>query len=191
MNKEILRFREQMKATLDPPRFEHSLSVSFTCMALAMHCEASLEKAEVAGILHDCAKCYDDYKLIELCKDKGILLTEDELLAPAVIHAKYGAWMAEHEFGITDSEILSAIRWHTTGRANMALLEKILYIADYIEPRRDKAANLDKVRKLAFESLDETIYEILASSLEYLNSKGKYIDNRSKEAYNYYSDYRK
>jgi len=191
MNNEIHRYRRQLKETLHPARFEHSISVSFICMALAMHYDADLEQAEIAGLLHDCAKFYEDRKLIELCEEKGILLTEDQLLAPAVIHAVYGAWMAEHEFGITDPAILSAIHWHTTGRAGMTLLEKILYVADYIEPRRDKAANLGTVRKLAFKSLDQTISEILTGSLEYLNHKGSYIDNRSKEAYEYYSENRK
>lgn len=86
---------------------------------------------------------------------------------------------------------MSAIRWHTTGCADMKPLEKILYIADYIEPRRDRAANLEKVRKLAFKSLDEAMYEILAGNMEYLNHKGIYIDTTSEEAYKFYSKYQK
>ncbi|MFQ9209852.1 MAG: bis(5'-nucleosyl)-tetraphosphatase (symmetrical) YqeK [Clostridium fessum] len=78
-----------------------------------------------------------------------------------MIHAKLGAWMAEHKYGITDPEVLSAIACHTTGKPAMSLLDKILYVADYIEPRRDKAPNLPKLRRLAFEDLDEALYQIL------------------------------
>lgn len=191
MDNQIMAFREQLSKSLSTSRFDHSLSVSFTGTALAMCYGADLIQAETAGILHDCAKCYSDRTLTELCRQKGIELTPDELLAPAVIHARYGAWMAEHEYGITDTEVLSAIRWHTTGCAKMSTQAKILFIADYIEPRRDKAPGLPRLRKLAFKSLDETMYEILAGNLEYLNNKGKYIDSRSREAYEFYAKYHK
>ena len=123
-------------------RYEHTLGVSYTCMALAMRYSANLDQAEMAGLLHDCAKRYDDATIICKCQEHGIELTEGELRAPAVIHAKLGAWMAEHKYGITDPEVLSAIACHTTGKPAMSLLDKILYVADYIEPRRDKAPNL-------------------------------------------------
>ena len=116
-------------------RYEHTLGVSYTCMALAMRYSANLDQAEMAGLLHDCAKRYDDATIICKCQEHGIELTEGELRAPAVIHAKLGAWMAEHKYGITDPEVLSAIACHTTGKPAMSLLDKILYVADYIEPR--------------------------------------------------------
>lgn len=188
MDEQILTFRKQLKSHLDPMRYEHSLSVSFTCMALAMRYRYDIQKAELAGLLHDCAKRYTDGMLIDKCKKHNILLTEGELQAPAVIHAKYGAWMAETKFGIRDEEILSAIRCHTTGKPEMRTLDKILYVADYIEPRRDKADNLPQMRYLAFQDLDQAVYELLSSTLEYLKKKGAVEDPMTRETFMYYQE---
>ena len=176
INEQIVTFRKQLKSKLDTMRYEHSVSVSYTCIALAMRYGFSLEKAELAGLLHDCAKRYTDNELIARSQKHGLSLTESELKAPAVIHAKYGAWMARNKFGIQDEEILSAIQFHTTGKPGMGILDKILYIADYIEPRRDKASNLARMRYLAFQDLDQTMYEILAGTINYLKGKGGCID---------------
>lgn len=188
MNEQIITFRKQLKSKLDPMRYEHSLSVSFTCMALAMRYGYDLEKAELAGLMHDCAKRFTDNELIAKCQKHGIELTEGELSAPAVIHAKYGAWMAQNKFGIQDVEILSAIRCHTTGKPGMAMLDKILYIADYIEPRRDKAPNLPQMRYLAFQHLDQAMYNILAGTLDYLKKKGSKADPMKQQAFAYFSE---
>ena len=176
INEQIVTFRKQLKSKLDTMRYEHSVSVSYTCIALAMRYGFSLEKAELAGLLHDCAKRYTDNELIARSQKHGLSLTESELKAPAVIHAKYGAWMARNKFGIQDEEILSAIQCHTTSKPGMGILDKILYIADYIEPRRDKASNLARMRYLAFQDLDQTMYEILAGTINYLKGKGGCID---------------
>lgn len=178
--------RKKMKNKLDPMRYEHTLSVSFTCMSLAMRYGYDLDKAELAGLLHDCAKRYDDATIIEKCQKAGLDLTDDELQAPAVLHAKYGAWMAEHKYDITDEDVLSAIRCHTTGKPQMTLLDQILYVADYIEPRRYKAANLDAMRSLAYINLEDALFEIMKSTLEYLNDKGCYVDSMTQKAYDYY-----
>lgn len=188
MDEHITIFRKKLKHKLNPLRYEHSLSVSFTCMALAMRYEYDLKKAELAGLLHDCAKRYSDEELISKCEKQGIALTESERLAPAVIHAKYGAWMAEHKYKITDEEILSAIRWHTTGKPKMSVLDKILYVADYIEPRRDKAPDLERMRSLAFQDLDAAIYEMLTASLAYLQRQGGTIDSMTQETIDYYHE---
>ncbi len=186
MDEKIMKFRKRLKNKLDPMRYEHSLSVSFTCVALAMRYGYDLERAEMAGLLHDCAKRYHDSELIEKCSRHGVELTEEELEAPAVIHAKYGAWMAEHKYNITDPEILSAIGCHTTGKPEMGTLDKILYIADYIEPRRDKAPNLPEMRELAFKDLDKTMYAILKGTLDYLGQKGCKVDPMTRQAFEYF-----
>ncbi|MCI9162832.1 MAG: HD domain-containing protein [Lachnospiraceae bacterium] len=185
-NEQIFTYRKQLKSKLDPMRYEHSLSVSFTCVALAMRYGYDIHRAELAGLLHDCAKRYGDNELMVKCQKHGIKLTEGEKKAPAVIHATYGAWMAEHKFGIQDEEILSAIRCHTTGKPEMSILDKILYIADYIEPRRNKASNLDQIRYLAFQDLDQTMYEILDGTLAYLKKKDVGIDPMTQCAYEYF-----
>ena len=188
MNTEIFTIRKRLKSKLDPMRYEHSLSVSFTCVALAMRYGYDLNKAELAGLLHDCAKRYNDQTIIEKCRKKGISLTEDELGAPATIHARLGAWMAEHKFGISVPEILSAIACHTTGKPEMGLLDKILYVADYIEARRYKAENLDEMRRLAFIDLDQALCRIMGGTLEYLEGKHAFIDHMTREAYEYYRE---
>lgn len=186
MNEQIATLRKQLKSKLDPMRYEHSIGVSYTCIALAMRYGYDLGKAELAGLMHDCAKRFTDNELISKCEKHGVTLTEDELKAPAVIHAKYGAWMAEHKYGIQDEEILAAIRCHTTGKPEMGTLDKILYIADYIEPRRDKASNLTEMRCLAFQDLDQTMYEILDGTLNYLKKKGGSVDSMTMQAFEYY-----
>ncbi|MDD3252268.1 MAG: bis(5'-nucleosyl)-tetraphosphatase (symmetrical) YqeK [Lachnospiraceae bacterium] len=188
MNEQIITFRKQLKSKLDPMRYEHSLSVSFTCMALAMRYGYDLEKAELAGLMHDCAKRYTDNELIARCQKHGIELTEEEIKAPAVIHAIYGAWLAKSKYGIQDEEILSAIRWHTTGKPQMTLLEKIVYIADYIEPRRDRASDLNEMRYQAFQDLDQTMYAILTGTVTYNEKKSGSVVSITKQAAEYYSN---
>lgn len=180
---EIDSIRKKLEAKLTPARYEHTLSVSFTCMALAMRYGYDLEKAELAGLLHDCAKRYDDPKIIKKCEKHGIVLTDSELRSPAVIHAKLGAFLAERKFGVSDPEILSAIACHTTGKPQMGLLDKILYVADYIEPRRDKAPGLADMRRLAFEDLDEALYQILKGTLAYLEQSGHFADEMTQKAF--------
>ena len=188
ITEQILTLRKQLKSKLDPMRYEHSISVSFTCTALAMRYGIDIKQAELAGLMHDCAKRFTDSELIQKCQKHEVTLTEAEIKAPAVIHAKYGAYLAEHKYGIHDEEILSAIACHTTGKPDMTTLDKILYIADYIEPRRDKADNLPKMRYLAFQDLDKTMYEILKGTLEYLNKKGNTIDPMTKQAYEFFEE---
>lgn len=191
MDERITEIRKHLKKKLNPMRYEHTLGVSYTCIALAMRYSVNLDQAEMAGLLHDCAKRYDDVTIIRKCQERGVELTESELRAPAVIHAKLGAWMAEHKYGITDPEILSAIACHTTGKPAMSLLDKILYVADYIEPRRDKAPNLPALRRLAFEDLDEALYQILDSTRNYLKSTGTAEDDTTEQTWEYYNKMRK
>lgn len=186
MKKRILELREIMISKLEPERYEHSLSVAYTSMALAMRYGYDLEKAELAGLLHDCAKHYDTSIIIEKCHKQGISLTDDELKATSVLHAKYGAWLAENRYQITDNDVVGAIRWHTTGKPMMSLSEKILYVADYIEPRRYKASNLPEIRKMAFINLELSIYHIMNDTLLYLKNKGLFIDSMTIKAHEYY-----
>lgn len=185
---QIMALRKHLKKKLDPMRYEHSLSVSFTCMNLAMRYGYSLEKAELAGLMHDCGKRYTDEVILQKCMKHNIEVTADEYKALPVLHAKYGAWLAEHKYQITDPEILDAIGCHTTGRPNMTVMDKILYIADYIEPRRYKADNLTKVRRLAYEDLDGAMYAILEGTLNYLKRKGGAVDTMTVKAYEYFKN---
>ena len=184
---QIMMLRRRLQRKLAPQRYEHTLSVSFTCMSLAMRYGCDMDKAELAGLLHDCGKRFSDEIILKKCLKHKIPVTDAEYKALPVLHAKYGAWLAEHKYGIQDPEILDAIRCHTTGRPDMGMLDKILYIADYIEPRRYKAENLPQIRRMAYENLDETMYAILKGTLEYLERKGGSVYPMTREAYAYFS----
>ena len=185
---EIYEYRRKLKKILKPERYEHSLSVSFTCVCLAMRYGVDLNKAEVAGLVHDCAKQFSDEELIKLCKKEKVELTDDMLKAPQVIHSVFGAVYARKEFGIEDEDILSAIYYHTLGKPNMSLLEAIVFTADYIEARRYKASRLTEIRKLAFEDLDRAVYEINHDTITYLEESGGFICKDSYDTYRYYKE---
>ena len=184
----FIKMQKKLAKYLDEDRYEHTLGVMFTCAALAMVHDCDLITAQTAGLLHDCAKCIPNKKKLKMCKDTKTPVTDFEREHTFLLHAKVGAWVAREKYGVTDPEILSAITWHTTGKPEMTLLEKIVYIADYIEPKRDKAPNLAIVRKLAFQDLDECMYKILGDTLAYLEENPKDIDNATKDAFLYYRD---
>ncbi len=182
MNTQILEIRKSLKKKLDPLRFEHTLGVAYTCQALAMRYEYDLQKAELAGLLHDCAKRFDNETMLLKCQKREIPMTDGELRDPSLLHAKLGAWYAREKYGIEDQEILTAIECHTTGKKEMTLLDKILYVADYIEPNRFKAPSLPEMRKLAFIDLDLACLSIMESILKYLESTHCPIDTTTVEA---------
>lgn len=182
MDSRVPEIRKHLKKKLDAYRYEHTLGVEFTCQALAMRYGYDLDKADLAGLLHDSAKRFEDPVMLQKCLDRNIPVTAEEERDPSLLHAKLGAWMTEHKYEVDDPEILSAITCHTTGKPGMSLLDKILYVADYIEPRRSKAANLTAMRKLAFIDLDEACLEIMESILVYLKSTGCQIDPMTEAA---------
>lgn len=183
---DLSKIQHKLKKHLDKERYEHTLGVRYTCAALAMRYQYDMEKAETAGLLHDCAKCISDDKKISICEKDQIEITPAERENPFLLHAKAGACVARKKYEIEDDEILSAITYHTTGREAMTLLEKIVYIADFIEPNRDTAPNLKEIRAIAFRDLDEAMYVILENTLSYLEKKGKSIDPMTQVAYEYY-----
>ncbi len=182
----LVKLQKKVKKELDADRYQHTLGVMYTASALAMCYEADIERAEVAGLLHDCAKCIPNDRKIRMCKERGIEITKVELNSPYLLHSKLGAYLAKEKYGVEDPEILSAIQWHTTGHPNMTTLEKIIFVADYIEPMRFKAQNLPQVRKLAFHDLNLTVCQILEDTLHYLDSGNGEIDPMSRSAFRYY-----
>lgn len=178
----------KLSKELDADRYQHTLGVMYTCASLAMVHQIDLDKAQTAGLLHDCAKCIPNKKKIKICRQHRLPVTEFELEHPFLLHAKLGAFLARTEYGIKDTEIMKAIAYHTTGRPNMSTLEKIVFIADYIEPMRDKAPRLSEIRKLAFTDLDECMYEILKDTLEYLEENPKDIDQMTVRAFHHYKN---
>ena len=182
------KLRKKVKDVMTKSRYEHTLGVEFTATAMAMKYGVDMEKAEIAGLLHDCAKCVDDDEKLDECKKYKLELTEVEKRNPFLIHSKLGAVYAKKLYGIRDQEILSAIRFHTTGRPDMTMLEKIVFIADYIEPGRYKAKNLKEIRQIAFEDIDEAMYMILRDTLDYLNSDDGEKDDMTEKTFLFYKE---
>lgn len=186
MSYNFSKTKKTLRKYLDRDRFEHSEGVMYTAAALAMRYGEDLEKAQIAGILHDCAKCMPDGKKLKICEKNHIEITEAEKMSPFLLHAKVGAYIAKAKYDIEDTEILDAIACHTTGKPAMTLLEKIIYISDYIEPMRNKASNLEEVRKMAFVDLDEALFKILSDTLVYLEKSSKKMDPMTMQTYEYY-----
>ena len=172
MTGEIYNLEEmsrKLKRYIDTNRFYHTQGVRYTSTAMAMAHGADLVKAETAGLLHDCAKCISDQKKIRICDKNHIEITDVERDNPFLLHSKVGAYIAAEKYGVKDQEILDAIRYHTTGRPGMRPLEQIVFIADYIEPRRNKSKHLPEIRRMAFRDLDECCYLVLKDMLLYLH----------------------
>jgi len=172
---------------LKEERFYHSLSVSAVAASLAMRYGGDIKKAELAGLIHDCAKAYPVDEYIKMAHDFGIKLEKVEEDNPQLIHAKLGAYYAKKDFFVDDPEILNSIIYHTTGRPGMTLLEKIIYVADYIEPGRYKPKRLEEVRRMAFEDLDKCLNMILSDTVEHLYEKKYVINPLTLDTYHYYS----
>lgn len=184
----ISKMQKKLKKYVDEERYIHTMGVMYTAAALAMCHGEDIERAQVAGLLHDCAKCIPNNKKLKLCHQQGIPVTKTEENAPYLLHAKLGAYIAKEKYHISDTEILSAIECHTTGKPDMTLLEKIIFISDYIEPQRSKASNLNEIRRLAFWDIDKAVYITMRDTLRYLEQAKTSLDNQTVVAYNYYKD---
>lgn len=177
-----------MEKIQDSKRYEHTLGVEYTAAALAMRYDCDIRDAQIAGLLHDCAKCLTDAKRLSICKKHKIPITAVEKKNPFLLHAKVGAYLAHKKYKIRNEDIMNAIRSHTTGRQNMSILEKIVFVADYIEPGRSHAPNLElgEIRRLAFIDLDKAFIRILEDTLEYLKAGDRDIDPMTEETWRYY-----
>ncbi len=185
---DIEKYCRKLKKYMDENRFFHTQGVRFTAAALAMAHGVDYKKAELAGLLHDSAKCIPDAKKIRLCEKNEIEMTDIERENPFLLHAKLGAYIAEEKYDVRDPEILDAIRSHTTGKPGMTPLEQIIFIADYIEPRRNKSPNLLTIRRMAFRDLNEACYMILKDMLLFLQSRSSKIDPTTMEAFSFYEE---
>lgn len=188
MEQKITKIRRKLMTELDSERYEHTLGVMYTAASMAMRYDEDVEKALLAGLLHDCAKCISGENKIKLCNKYHLSVSEVEKKNPSLLHAKLGAFLAAKKYHIKDKDVINAIASHTTGCPNMTLLDKIIYIADYIEPGRKELPNMAEVRKLAFTDINECLYRILEDSLVYLNSKNISVDPMTEKTYLYYKN---
>ena len=184
---ETEKLRQAMEKELSSGRYIHTLGVAYTASCLAMAHEEDMENAMIAGLLHDCAKGMHGSEQVAICEKAHIHMSAVERSNPsALLHAKVGAYLAEHKYGVTQPDIINAIRYHTTGRPDMSKLEKIVYIADYIEPGRKPLADMELIRRIAYQDLDLTMERILANTLAYLQTADGQIDDMTAKTYQYY-----
>ncbi|MBT2690297.1 bis(5'-nucleosyl)-tetraphosphatase (symmetrical) YqeK [Bacillus sp. ISL-47] len=171
-----------VKEQLTEHRFIHSIGVMETAIKLAEKYGANEKKAELAAIFHDYAKFRPKDEMKEIILSNGMPV---ELLAynSELWHAPVGAYLAEKEAGITDSEVLDAIRYHTSGRVGMSLLEKVIYLADYIEPGRH-FPGVEEVRELANSSLDQALIKSVQNTIMFLVKKGQPVFPATFHTYN-------
>ena len=168
---------------LDPRRIPHVLGTEEMAAALALRWGADEESARRAALLHDCTKKFDKELQLALCRQYGIEPDAAERREGKLLHAITGAAVAYADFGVS-GEVRDAIRWHTTGKADMTLLEKIIYLADYIEPTRD-FCDLTELRRLAFEDLDGALLLGFTMAVEDLAKKGMPVHPNSVLARDY------
>ncbi len=181
-----LSFLEKyIKKSLSEKRYLHSMGVVSEAAKLALHYNVSPEKAQIAAVLHDIAKEYPSAQKRKLCKEYGIKL--DEVLKEQLdlAHSFLAAEIATAQFQVKDEEILNAIRFHTTGRRCMSLLEKIIFIADYTEPNREPFEGLSEVREKAYVNLDEAVILSLRQRIDFNERKKRMVHSLSREALDY------
>lgn len=179
--------KDYVKRNLSPKRMQHTMGVVDMAKELGKAYNCTSHKCEMAALLHDIAKEIKGEERQRLCQELCIDLDSFSQF-PQVLHGFLGAEMAKAQFGITDEEILDAIRYHTTGRQQMSLLEKIIFIADYIEEGRSSIPSILEARKEVFNNLDTSVLISLESTMRYLENKGVKIHPLTMEAYVYYKE---
>lgn len=162
---------QTVKEQLTDHRYQHTIGVMETAINLAERYGANVKKAELAAIFHDYAKFRPKDEMKQIILDQGM---EQQLLVfnSELWHAPVGAFLVEKEVGLDDEEILDAIRFHTSGRVGMSLLDKIIYLADYIEPGR-RFPGVDEVRDLAKASLNKALVQAIKNSILFLMKKNQ------------------
>ncbi len=183
----------KLKATQHERRFNHTLGVVCEAERLAPKFGVDVEKAKLTALLHDCAKNLDEAMgedFFVLCQKYGVKLDECARNESALVHAFLGAAVAYKEYGIEDNEILEAIYYHTTARANMTPLEKLIYIADMTEPGRT-IEQAKEIRRLVEEDIDEALIYAIGCSIKHVIKKGTLIHPDSVHALNYLIEHRR
>lgn len=171
---EYEEIENDVKSVLSEYRFTHSLGVVKKAVELAKIYGVQEETAKKVGIAHDIAKEMTDEEMIEYAKANNIRIDEIETVKPSLLHGKIGADIAAKKYGFTE-DMVNAIKWHTTGRENMSMLEKIIYVADKTEEnRKGTRFNLEKSRELSTQNIDETLIFLMNEFITY-NVKNEWL----------------
>ena len=170
------QIQSDLKQKLSAKRFKHSAGVADLAKHLAKKYGADPDKAYLAGWVHDCAKELSLADMQEIIKENGLQLDAQMMQSRALLHGPCGSLLTRSRYGIEDADVASAIYFHTTGQPGMTLLEKIIFLADYIEPSRD-FPGVDKLRKKAEKNLDEAVLAAYDSTISHLLDQEAYIYN--------------
>lgn len=183
-DKNIEEIKDRLLIDIGEKRLAHSLRVVNTAIELSKKYDLEEKKVFLAGILHDCGRLKNSEDLLKYAKYFDIVLDDTLLYNTQLIHAPLGCRMAKNIYEIYDIEILNSIKYHTTGRENMGLLEKIIFIADYIEPKRN-FKGVEDVRRLVKLDLDKSIILAIEQNIKFLIDRDKLIHMDSVKALNY------
>lgn len=156
-----------LKQSIKQGRYLHSVRTMKEAVALAEHYGEDRDKAAVAGLLHDCAKNLTDDETLSYCRVNGIDISEIEKNQVYLLHGQVGAIIAREKYGVEDESILNAIKYHTTGFSDMIMLDKIIFLADYIEPGRTHSEALN-ARELAYKDLNKALISAFDSTIKYV-----------------------
>lgn len=177
---------QYLSGTLSQHRFRHVIGVANMATAIAMaHEKENIEIFLIAGLLHDCAKYMKYDQMLEFAKEHKIDVTPYLGEMSFQLHAVLGEYLARTVYGVTDTDILNAIRYHTVGHTGMSFLEKCIFLADYLEPSRDFPAepSLTKMRKMAFQDVDLALYYVMKNKLAHIKSCGTSLDSTTEQVF--------
>ena len=188
-NKTDEQLKQWLKENLSEERYIHTLGTSECAKELAEKLGLDGNKAYYAGLLHDCAKCFSNEKLLEII-NKNLQVQECELMNYKTLHAPVSAYIAEKEFGVTDKEILEAIRWHTLGRIDMTDFDKLIFLSDKIEPNTREKCYCDTLRAYLEEAngLNKALLECYKSTIKSLVKRNLKICPVTIDIYNNLQD---
>ncbi|MBP3200489.1 MAG: bis(5'-nucleosyl)-tetraphosphatase (symmetrical) YqeK [Lachnospiraceae bacterium] len=183
----FLKYNEEVKNVLkdDEDRYWHSVSVSLTAQNLADVYGANKDDCMVAGILHDYCKCMSINEMLLMCEKYNVELSDEDKQADGCIHGFLAAKICKDKFNIND-EVYNAIYYHTCGRPNMTILEKIIYISDFIEPLRRFRDRVEEVRKMAYINIDKAVVLSSEMGLKHLKATNKFIHSNTQKTIEYY-----
>lgn len=175
-----------LKANLDEERYIHVLASEKTAKELAIRFGADEEKASLSALLHDCAKCIETEELYKLIEENNLNVSKIELASYKTLHAPVGAYLAKQQFGIVDKEVLQSIRFHTIGRVGMSLIEKIVFLADKIEPATREKEYINKVKSALDKNnnIDDALLICYDSTIRRLLDRQLIINPQTIEVYN-------
>jgi predicted HD superfamily hydrolase involved in NAD metabolism len=178
------KIRADLAKVLSEKRYLHTLGVEEVGVRLAERWGENPDEMRIAALLHDCAKGMRINEQFEFCRQNGIPISREDTLSPGVIHARIGAFLAHWKYHVKEREILDAIFFHPTGKDNMTRLQKLLFIADYIDPNRDLHVTGD-LTELAFDDMETAVLEIVIAKNEYLIENRMILHPDSIKLYNW------